>query len=205
MARYQCYWVEPTLTAKVFLRRFRTGSKCSGPMSYHNAMVQIEDRPVEEYVNYPGVYRLKDTNMPGREAPWPTKCEGCDYVFDILDTWQVFERQYYRRPDTGATFTLEEAEPGAMWDAKWWRDHHGRGPGPDGLSLHVKLPDGSYWFIDGPAGNCTMHDVKHNCWVREGTPPKLTVLGGANICGVGAGSIMTSHYHGFLRDGWLED
>ena len=41
------------------------------------------------------------------------------FVFAPEDERQVFERSVHRRADTGAEMTIEEAPPGAMWDA-WW-------------------------------------------------------------------------------------
>ena len=210
MARFQCYLIQPTLRAQRFLRRFRfgKGELLEGhPLGCHNAMVQIEDGDMQVAPEYHDlkVYELTEPDVPRTDPRWPGKCDACDYVFAPNDEWQVYFEQYHRRADTGEVLTLKAMPPGAMWDAEWWRDSTGRGSGPDGLSLHVKLPDGSTWFVDGPASNCTRKDVPHNCWVREGDPPNVTIIGGANICGVGGGSIMTPQYHGFLRHGWLED
>jgi len=59
----------------------------------------------------------------------------------------------------------------------------------------------------GPnAANCTAYvDARpHHCWVREGVPPLLTVGKTGITCGAGAGSILVPGWHGFLRNGFLE-
>ncbi len=214
MARYECFLVQPTFRAQKYLRRYRGRYESpADPLSnhrlgIHNASVFVGDADLHVDPKWTDmkVYDLvAGEAVPHDDSRWPTRCDECDYLFEPADQWQVRFEQYYQRVDTGAVATLEDMPPGAMWDAEWWRDGNGRGSGPDGLSLHVKLPDNSIWFIDGPASNCTAKDVKHNCWVRTGEPPKLTIVGGANLCGVGGGSIMTAHYHGFLQDGWLVD
>ena len=45
--------------------------------------------------------------------------------------------------------------------------------------------------------------IEHNCWVREGIPPNITVSKHPINCNSGAGSIQQGRYHGFLRDGHL--
>lgn len=105
---------------------------------------------------------------------------------------------------------------GAMYDVPYYRaEEHGkdaewegpsalgRGHGDDRLSLMVVTPGGS-WFIDGRASNCDMKDDNtHNCWIRHGTPPNITVDKKGHTCGAGAGSIGKKNYHGFLRNGYL--
>lgn len=73
----------------------------------------------------------------------------------------------------------------------------------DGPQLMVICPNGSPWNIDSRASNCTMpYDYSHRCWVRTGTPPKVTVDKGGHTCAAGAGSIMAygprdvGDYHG---------
>lgn len=70
--------------------------------------------------------------------------------------------------------------------------------------LHVVLPNGHWWDIDGRAANCTLpQDKTHRCWVRHGTPPHITVDKNGPTCSAGAGSILSDGYHGFLREGRL--
>lgn len=98
---------------------------------------------------------------------------------------------------------MEDMPVGAMWNATWLNKCEGL-TGPDGLSLHVRLPDGHEWNIDGRASNCDMKDDHvHKCWVRHGVPPVLTVDKNGVTCHAGAGSIATDKYHGFLTDGYL--
>ena len=92
--------------------------------------------------------------------------------------------------------------PGAMFHAEWlpknfnWDDE-------SEPHLYVILPDGHYWDIDSRASNCPRPDDRnHRCWHREGTPPNLTVTKGPSWEN-GAGSVLTSSWHGYLRDGWL--
>ena len=112
----------------------------------------------------------------------------------------------YRHPGTGALMTLADAPAGAMvrfdW-ATWCRSQD------EGAPLVIKLPDGDLWYVDGQSGNCGRPDdpnqEQHHCWVRHGVVPNITVdKFGAPTCAAGAGSIASTHYHGFLRNGFLE-
>lgn len=92
--------------------------------------------------------------------------------------------------------------PGAMWYASWipknfeWDDE-------TEPHLMVVLPDGSHWDIDSRASNCPRPDDRHHrCWHREGTPPNITVTKGP-LWEQGAGSVLTSSWHGYLRNGEL--
>ncbi|MGZ6321804.1 MAG: hypothetical protein ACXWQR_21185 [Ktedonobacterales bacterium] len=111
----------------------------------------------------------------------------------------------YRHAETGEEMTLKDAPVGAIVRAEWasWCRSQ-----DDGAPLIIKLPDGDLWYVDGPAGNCTMPDdpnqERHHCWVRHGEPPNLTVDKNGATCDAGAGSIASTHYHGFLRSGVLE-
>lgn len=116
----------------------------------------------------------------------------------------------YRRADTGETTTLAAAPVGAMWDASWYREQAKDGVNPrlfwapvEGVNLIVKTPGGD-WYVDGRASNCDQPDRPHRCWVRHGTAPDITVDKNGDTCGAGAGSIQQGSYHGFLRNGWLE-
>lgn len=110
----------------------------------------------------------------------------------------------WRRADTGEEMTLDEAPAGAMWFA-YWMDGSGLWCNPgDGRSLIVKTPGGE-WYVDGPCSNCTRRDEPHQCWVRHGVAPDVTVDKNGNTCSAGAGSISKPNYHGFLRGGYLEE
>lgn len=191
--------LEPTSRATVGLRRYSTWDSKRDPTHYHSAITPIQvcySRIVDDGGRL--VFRHVEPAMPPHGDPrWPTRCS-CGYQFMPDDEWQVFTRTLYRRSDTGALTTVEDAPPGAMWHAfwiPWWG-------GPDGLSLMVKCPNGAEWWIDGRASNCTMKDDDvHRCWVRHGTPPKITADKQGLTCQAGAGSIQAGNYHGFLRDG----
>ena len=110
----------------------------------------------------------------------------------------------YHMPD-GSLATLRDVPPGAMLRATWNAAKPCESQ-DDGAPLVVKLPDGDFWYIDSRADNCTMpDDTTHHCWIRHGVPPVITVDKQGKTCGAGGGSIQSSHYHGFLRNGWLED
>lgn len=122
------------------------------------------------------------------------------------------QRAIWRRTDTGAEGDLYNHEifpPGAMWFAPWYTDVYA---GFDGRCLVVRTPGGD-WIIDSEASNCTRKgDKTHRCWVREGEPPNVTVGKGGETCAAGAGSILqekrgghSRDYHGFLRNGYLEE
>lgn len=110
----------------------------------------------------------------------------------------------YRRSDTGEVVTLRDAPVGAMWDATWFNDQPAY-TGPDGISLVVRTPGGS-WMVDSRCSNCTLpNDDVHKCWVRHGDPRtgEIHVDKNGVTCAAGAGSILTGSYHGFLHNGHL--
>jgi hypothetical protein len=134
--------------------------------------------------------------------------------------------EIWKRRDHDQEFYGDEPI-GAMWYCKP-EDQHYYTPGPDGRTLFIKLPNGHVWNIDSRAHNCdspcvhcgiaykdhgTEHkyeDAKpHKCWIRQGTPPNITVDKGGITCGAGAGSIASGregepdYYHGFLQNGQL--
>ncbi|BDI33376.1 hypothetical protein CCAX7_54270 [Capsulimonas corticalis] len=122
------------------------------------------------------------------------------------DEWQLFVQSVYCRSDTGELTTLSHPrEPGMMWylDSEYATDFYG--VGLDGRTLSVQTPGGQ-WVIDSRANNCTRPDDKgHRCWVRHGVPPEINVDKAGDTCAAGAGSIMCGNYHGFLRNGYLEE
>lgn len=86
----------------------------------------------------------------------------------------------------------------------------------DGFHLKVMLPGpanpdgtisfGHVWDIDSRCSNCGSPDDRlHRCWVREGTPPNVTISKNGNTCSAGAGSVKVEWWHGFLRNGVLEE
>ena len=176
----KCFWLEPTDREKRYLRRYASGSKCSGPMSYHDAITFLDES--REVIGEDGLW--KDSGQTAADfadhPAWPTHCQ-CGYEFQPSDERQLFSSHLYKRADTGEEMTLREAPEGAMWDAFWMHD----------------------WHIDGPCTNCTRPNEPHKCWVRHGDPPNLTVDKKGDTCAAGAGSILTNEWHGFLRNGEL--
>lgn len=211
-----CYWLEPTSTVQVGLRRYTPSDEqpdppCpreNGTWRYHGAVTILGNVPVAWTTEKPAGtshwfhdagdrYGIPAFTYPGHDdVRWPEWCE-CGYQFQAGDAWQEWFDLLYQRADTGELTTLREAPDGAMWDATWygWK-------GPDGRCLVVKAPGGHDWIIDGRATNCTMpEDNEHRCWVRHGEPPAVTVDKNGFTCAAGGGSIQVGGYHGFLRAG----
>lgn len=199
----QCFLIELAGRMKVSLRRYTSGSKCPGPNGYHNAHTWIGEQP--EIRDHEGIFHGLSLDDYMDDARWPVKCEACDFVFGVDDEFQVFTESIWRRRDNGQEMILRDAPPGAIWNAFWLNDMNGHS-GPDGLSLHCRLPGGHDWNIDGKCSNCDQPDRPHKCWVRHGTAPNLTVDKGApgESCHAGAGSIVVPGWHGFLRNGILQ-
>jgi hypothetical protein len=217
----KAFFLEPTGEQRVYLRTYqdcmRSGQPCPG-RSYHDARVLVGTRP-EQKLGDGCIAALSKEDYPPEH--WPVTC-GCGYRFSDQAVRQVFTESLYRRSDSGEVCTLREAPEGAIWDA-WWCCTPDR-MGADGRCLVAKVPGGHEWMIDGRASNCDspcrhcvrpyhQHSPKpddcpgyedarpHKCWVREGTPPLLTVGKNGITCGAGAGSILTPNWHGFLRNG----
>jgi hypothetical protein len=167
-----CFMVSIAHRSQYRLRRYVPSSKageknCPSAYGFHNAFSPVLWETADD-AKKPWLC----TNPPARpranDARWPKKCDGCDYEFKPEDVRQVFGDPLYRRADTGEALILEKMPAGATWDADWnpWK-------GPDGLSIHVKLPDGFQWHVDGKANNCRCDgtDPAHHCWTRTGVPP----------------------------------
>lgn len=189
---WTCFLAEPTGKERRFLRRYSNAAldsqECPTSGSYHDTMVALDEIDAEFQILDDGRKVMKHAcgdRWPHDDPRWPKTCE-CGYVFLDTDRWQLFHELLYRGP-TGDIFTLRRAPTGAMWDA-WWYHGAAEFKGPDGKSLVVMLPDGLEWVIDGPAKS-------GGHWTRTGEPPKITA----------SPSILTSKYHGFLREGVLTD
>ncbi len=194
MARIKCFFLQDTGELRYSLRRYVSGSTCDcvNGKGYHDAMVHLCDGG--------------DPGRPDKSDPrWPTKCDKCEYVFQDGDERQLFQERIYRSNE-GALMTLRAAPPGAMWYADWYGEIKNLFHcGPDGHCLVVKTPGGD-WVVDSRASNCTRpEDNQHQCWVRHGVAPDITVDKNGDTCNAGAGSILIGGYHGFLRGGYLED
>lgn len=201
-----CYWIEPTETGEVWLRRYASPTQapepghvvdrivppCAAPRGYHNADVCISAR-VPLPLNGDGTTGpFADDEVPHDDPRWPAKCDACDYRFEPADHWQVNKHMLYRCSDGRPDITLQPYTPehraeiaGAMWDASWMGEHY---RGPDGLHLLVVTPGGD-WPVDGTATNGPG-------WTRTGdprNPASLTVRP----------SILIGSYHAFLTNGVL--
>lgn len=205
MGKIRCFFLEPTGRVSVRLRRYTRVERvpCTEG-SYHDASVHFCSEPKECDAKGYGVNSLKPA--PSHSDPrWPQTCT-CGYTFRDDDEWQRFTQDIYRRTDTGEEGTLRDAAPGAMWYA-WWFDTMYQ---PQGAHcLVVKTPGSREWIIDSQASNCTMPDdrrqEKHHCWILHGTPPDVTVDKQGQTCAAGPGSVQCGKWHGFLRNGYLED
>lgn len=203
MNRIKCFWMDELDECRYWLRTYETvkDAPCPVTKSYHNAMTVLSDGPIEFYEDHGRkLYRrVNEPEHPPRSA-FPALCD-CGYVFGPHAVRHVFHRQLFKRADTGEKTTVDDAPVGAMWNA-WWESEYRSGA--DGRSLNVKTPGGE-WCIDARCSNCTMpNDTVHKCWVRHGSPPLITVDKNGVTCGAGAGSIAQPGYHGFLRNGYLE-
>lgn len=227
-SRIRCFGVEQTGSVRVSLRRYVSSRSCKaqdcpgGSMSYHNASVDIGTEPA--HTDDRGY--LVPLKMPPRDDPrWPATCI-CGYEFADDDEWQINQDHLYapmpnsadQAPATGP-WTMRDMPAGAMLYPSWLQPDHGYTqsvdngdtrprrwqPGPDGKVLMVVTPRGE-WIVDSRASNCTLpEDNKHRCWVRHGEIPDVNVDKNGLTCGAGGGSIMIGDYHGFLRNGWLEE
>ena len=180
----QCFMVHPTSRFAVSLRRYASGSACTGKFGYHNAVTgKLEevqsahnaDRPVNGDVH------------PHDDPRWPTKCDHCDYVFTDGDTWQYRAEEIYISED-GREMLLSDRTPGMMYFVTWrtarlsphyestWKEK--RPP------LQVVCPNGKEWCVDAISSN-------GDGWVVTGEPPSITC----------SPSIAVPGYHGFLQNG----
>ncbi len=192
------FWCEDTGKDQRYLRRYSSGSKCVGEMSYHDATIPLDivtsNRSLSDFVS----------EEDKQKYNWPVKCESCDYIFDPKDNWQFFKDSIYYRTDTNEELLLRKLPPGACYNAFWLSEFQ---HGDDGICLVVCVPPDSWtWMVDGDASNCTLpNDKIHKCWVRHGDPKQCNVTVDKNglTCLAGAGSILTPKWHGYLRNGML--
>lgn len=132
--------------------------------------------------------------------------------FFVEDTGKTVKKKnsegpVWRRTDTGEEFEYLSAVPvGGMWFADWYGDSFCK-PQLEHV-LIVKTPGGD-WVVDGQSSNCTIPDdrkqERHHCWIIEGKLPNITVSKNGITCQAGGGSILIGSYHGFLRNGYLEE
>lgn len=113
----------------------------------------------------------------------------------------------WRRTDTGEEVeNISDLPAGAMWFADWLDDTFCK---PQLAHVLVVKTPGGDWVVDSQASNCGMPEdsrqQKHHCWIIEGELPNITVSKNGKTCAAGGGSIQTGNYHGFLRNGYLEN
>lgn len=212
MSNIKCFMIEPAMQAEMKLRRFtyvgHAEKECPDTrMGSHNAAAPFGHAPLKIGISVHGAryWELEVQEPPHDHADWPANCS-CGYAFQPKDEWQLFYRALYKRVDgEPGLWSTEDAPAGAMWyDLQDERENRAF-TGPDGKRLFVKTPGGD-WCIDWRASNCTLPlDNEHRCWVRHGVPPEVTVDKNGHTCAAGAGSIVCGHYHGFLRNGYLEN
>ncbi len=205
-----CFMMNPSKVVYRYLRRYSAGDeRCSEKASYHNATKLIEILEIPEPA---GIFeqdeRMSSGDLhPHNDVRFPTKCDNCDYIFIPEDYFQVSTERMWQRENTHGLYRISEFPTGAMYYADWMLiENSNFYRGDDNHCLVVITPDGFPWFIDGAANNCTRPTENHKCWCRKGIPPNITVSKqGCETCAAGAGSIQTSKWHGFLRNGELTE
>ena len=229
---WPCFWVEETGEVELSLRRFTFGQyEPSTPGDgYHDDRpdhVACPSMPKRDVKGQPGkTYQSgHDASVPiGRgvqrrnaegylevvprdEYPddprWPMTCEHCGGPMPDAALYQVNQEPIMREVDvaegvTPREWSQKQLPAGAMFDARW-----DTRKGPDGVALVVVLPSPSedegkrdarphFWHVDGTASS-------GGHWKRTGdpktNPPTVTATP----------SILSSDYHGYLRDGVLTD
>lgn len=209
--RIKCFFLTPSVKVKRFLRRYSSSeiNPCvGGKFSFHNSKVLLDevDIPVPGEGVYESDDRMNPTVEESQKPLFRPKCEACGYRFTDEDPYQIFTERLYYSDERDEYFTLRELPAGAMYYADWYlieNSNHFRGP--DGHCLIVIVPGNHPWMVDGRASNCTLPDDNvHKCWVRHGEAPNITVDKSGVTCKAGAGSILAGSYHGFLRNGFLE-
>jgi hypothetical protein len=211
--RIKCFLLTPT---KHYRRKLvRSAHREEGHRYGRHRAEQVIDS-VEAHMA-PSSGEIQPDEDPGpfgigaADPRWPTTCAECGYHFGPQDRLFMSYDLLWSRSDGGPETTLHDAPPGAMWYADWMTEGLPNDPadqrwrGPDGRCLMVMVPPHHEWCVDGRCSNCTRPDDRvHKCWVRHGEPPLITVDKEGNTCAAGAGSVITSSWHGFLRNGYLE-
>jgi hypothetical protein len=202
----QTYWLEPTDTVAVGLRRYHSDPTPDGvvpawtcEMGYHAALAWTGEAPARfEEDGWRRHIALAD-DTPHNDPRWPTECgKGCGYQFTDDDRWQPWQDLLYLRPDTGQRYTIHPTgappgvariTPGASYDAWWYPDAW---RGADGIALVVICPNGPHneWGVDRPA-------TGGGRWTRSGDPRRAEVTASPSIA-VGDPA-KPGYYHGFLQ------
>lgn len=128
--------------------------------------------------------------------------------FERSDRWEYLEDKLKAHIGSMGPRDIYNTEDGKIHpgDMFWVKDFSAECSYWDncpGQHLTVMLPDEHIWDIDSRAGNCARpSDRLHRCWQRSGEPPNITV-GKGELWENGGGSIQTSGWHGYLRNGML--
>jgi hypothetical protein len=177
---------EPTGRYQRSLRRYRYSGDAKCPVaSYCNAGADIGTVTELERI------RASGDDWAHDDPRWPQACEHCGQPFAEADQWQRNDHGIYRLPD-GSEFAFKRslgmcAPPGTMIRIPWYDEH----AGDRGESWLIALPDGGDWITtQGATGG--------GHWTVAGIPPAITA----------SPSIWHNQphgWHGFVRDGFLED
>ncbi|MDQ4119906.1 MAG: hypothetical protein M3209_00380 [Acidobacteriota bacterium] len=209
MSRVKCFFAKETTKVRRYLRRHASGACPSKYRTFHNA-----ERLFDEIeVPVPNGDGCESDERMISEAPeeneksgYPTECEYCDYRFSDSDGYQFRTERLYRNEETSELYALRDLPPGAIYYASWMDRIYK--PQLEHCII-VILPNGNPWMIDSQANNCTIpedhNQRQHHCWIIEGKLPTINVSKNGKTCQAGAGSILSGSYHGFLRNGYLEE
>lgn len=194
MSTYPCFWLDPTDEVEVSLRRYHgehdsACCKTSG-YGYHNATALMERGHRHSYPQVHGDV------WPHHDHRWPATCS-CGYIFADTDHWQFNPDGLYRCANNGELVTLENAPPGAMFNSYWHANDDLFRAGTDGVFLSVKLPDQTWWCVDGPGNRDG--ELVAGVWTRQGQIPRVSASPSIHIHGLN----MPTTYHGHLTEGVL--
>lgn len=201
LAKIKCFLITGTEIKRSWYRRHSIEHTCKDN-SYHDAQILIGDDVIQKdskgfWLPYiPEKEHEKNCN-------YPTKCNSCEYLFKEDDCRHIFNQEIYKDVE-GKEYFLQHLVPGTIYRMPWLEEKPNF-RGIDGKSYGVQTP-GGFWVIDSRAKNCTRpNDLIHKCWCRHGEAPNFTVDKDGFTCEAGAGSIQCGSYHGFLRNGYLEE
>lgn len=211
MNKIKCHFFHVSTKVKRYFRRYEDGNCPGSSKTYHNAQ-KLRDEvnvpiPTDGDESHPYMV-CKKPAVRLREY-FPDNCDYCDYRFTAQSEFQLNNERQYQNTETKEYFGLHELPIGGMYFAPWLDDW----TEPQLEHVLIVRTPGGLWTIDSQASNCTnpakdgiKRQSDHHCWIIEGTePPNLTVSKNGNTCGAGGGSIQCGSYHGFLRNGYLEE
>lgn len=187
---WECVLLLETDRASLALRRYSTDRRTPCPAAYyHEAHTQIGTTPLT--IDAEGNWEIDAPQPDPADPRWPTQC-ACGYAFTEGDNRLLAPSRIYTRQETGAEITLDEAEPGMVWEAPYYADVGWHGV--DGRSFVMRLPGDGEWAIDAVS-------TSGGRWERTGEPPNIT----ARPSILSHGSATRKGYHGFLTNGVLSD